>query len=31
MMFGESLLIENSLDPFAANGGVGSKLGRISQ
>jgi hypothetical protein len=31
MMFGESLLIENSLDPFAAHGGAGSKLGRISE
>ena len=30
MMFGESLLIENSVDPFAASGGAGSKLGRIS-
>jgi hypothetical protein len=31
MMFGESLLIENSVDPFAAHGGAGSKLGRISE
>jgi len=26
MMFGESLLMENSADTFAANGGAGSKL-----
>ena len=31
MIFGESLLIENSVDPFAAHGGAGSKLGRISE
>jgi hypothetical protein len=29
MMFGESLLIENSVDPFGPNG-AGSKLGRGS-
>ena len=31
MMFGESLLIDNTDDPFAAHGGGGSKLGRISE
>jgi len=31
MMFGESLLIENSVDTSAAQGGAGSKLDRISE
>ncbi len=30
MMFGESLLMENSVDPFGGHG-AGSKLGRASQ
>ena len=30
MMFGESLLMENSVDAFAAHGGAGSKLEKLS-